>query len=110
MNRLIRTPTRRLIEVVPQIHIQLLSRAHIPRALVRPVHARHTPLQVVAAKRKCAIRVLGLGKRHGKRHIVDGALLGDIRVEQLDGRAGCGYELHELAGYDLELAGGRVVA
>jgi hypothetical protein len=41
---LIRTSTRRPIQVVPQVDIHLLSRTNIPRTLVRPVHTRNTPL------------------------------------------------------------------
>lgn len=36
MNRLIRTPTRRLVQIVAQVDVQLLSGTHIPRASIRP--------------------------------------------------------------------------
>jgi hypothetical protein len=109
MNRLIRTPRRRLIQVVPQIDVQLLPRANIPRRLIRAVHARNTPLQIVTAKRKRPVRVLRLGKRHAQAVVVDVARLADYAVEQLCRCTGRGYELHELAVDDLELTGCGVV-
>lgn len=110
MNRLIRTPSRRIIQIIPQIDIQLLSRTDIPRRLIRTTNTRDAPLQIITSKRKRAIRVLRLGKRHREREVVDDACLGDDGIEQFDGRAGGGHELHELAVDDLELAGGCGVA
>lgn len=110
MNCLICTPTRRLIQVIAQVNIQLLACTYVPRALVRPCDIRASPLQVVAAPCKRAVRVLGLGKGDGEGHVVDDTLGGHVGIEEFDGGAGCRYELHELAGDDLELAGGGVVA
>lgn len=110
MNRLIRTPGGSLIQVVAQIDIHLLPRAHIPRRLIRPVDARMAPLQIVAAPGELAVCVLGLGEGHGERVVVDGARFRDDGVEVLGWFAGARDELDELAVDDLELAGGGVVA
>lgn len=80
MDSLICTATGRLIQVVAQVDVQLLSCAHIPGTLVWPVHARNAPLKVIATPCKCAVCVLGLGEAYGERHVVDGALLGNIGI------------------------------
>jgi hypothetical protein len=110
MNRLIRTPRRRLIQIIPQIDIQLLLATHIPRTRIRPRHARHRPREPVALPRKFSVRVLGLRERHAQAVVVDVPRLADHGVEKLCGCAGRGHELHELSVDDLELARRRVVA
>jgi hypothetical protein len=90
MHGLIGTSTRRLVQVIAQINIQLLPCAHIPSTLVRSVHARNTPLEIISTPCKSAVCVLALGKADSERHAVDGALLGYYGVEELDGFAGRG--------------------
>jgi len=94
MHSLISAPTRRLIQVISQIDIQLLPRAHIPRTLIRSIDARNTPLKIISTPRKRTIRVLTLREADSKRHAVDGALLGYHGVKKLDRFTGCGNELN----------------
>lgn len=101
MNRLIRAPRRGHVQVVPQVDVKLLTRAHVPSALVWPVHTRNTPLQIVATKSERSVCVLAFGERDGQRVIVDDACLADDGIEQLGGSARCGNELDELAIDDL---------
>lgn len=105
MNRLIRTPTRSPIRIIPQIDIQPLPRTYIPRTLIRPIHPSNTPLQIIAAKCKRAVGVFALGECYGERHVVDDAGFVYNGVEQFDRVAGGGNELDELARDNLELAG-----
>jgi hypothetical protein len=110
MNRLIRTPSGRLIQIIPQIDIQLLLATDIPRTRIRPAHARHGPREPVALPRKRAVRVLGLGERHAQAVVVDVPRLADHGVEQFLCGARRRHELYELPVDDLELARGCVVA
>jgi hypothetical protein len=108
MNRLICTPRRRLIQVIPQVDIHFLSRTHIPRTRIRPLNTCFSPLQAVALPRKRTIRVLRLRESDAQAVVIDVARLADNGVEQFGGFAGCGDELDELAVYDLKLASGGV--
>jgi hypothetical protein len=109
MNRLIRTPGGRLIHIIPQVDIHLLPRTHKPRARVRPRKPTNTPLQVIPSKLERPIRILSLRKAHRKRHVIDDARLIHHAVQELLWLlARPGYELHQLAGHDLELARGGV--
>jgi hypothetical protein len=110
VNRLIRTSCWSLIQIIPQIDIHLLSGTHIPRTRIRPRDTRNSPRQAIALPRKRAVRVLRLGERDAQAVVVDVARLANNGVEQLFGFAGRGDELHELARYDLELAGRGVGA
>lgn len=104
MNRLVRTPRRRIVQVIPQIHVQLLARADVPRRLVRAIQPSHAPLQVVAAKCKRAVCVFRLGEADGERVAVDHFLGRNYGVEKFGRSARGGNELDELTVDDLELA------
>lgn len=110
MNRLIRTACRRLIQIIPQVNIQLLFRTDIPSGAVRPRDAGNTPGQAIALPRKRTVSVLRSREGHGQGVVVDVAGLAHDGVQQLGRRAGRGHELHQLAVDDLELARARVVA
>jgi hypothetical protein len=110
MNRLIRTPSGSLIQIIPQIDIQLLLATHIPRTRIRPAHACNRPREPVALPRKFPVRVLCLRERYAQAVVVNVPRLADHGVEKLCGGAGRGHELHELSVDDLELARRRVVA
>ena len=110
MHSLISASTRRLIQVIPQIDIQLLPSAHIPRTPIRSIDARNAPLKIIATPRKRTVRVLALREADSERHAVDGTLLGYHSVKKLDRLAGRGDELNQLAADDLELTCCFVVA
>jgi len=95
MNRLVRTPRRRLIHIITQVYVHLLPRTYKPRARIWPRNPTYTPLQIIAPKLERPIRVLALGKAHRKRHVVDNARLTHNGVQELLRLlAGPGDELH----------------
>lgn len=110
MNRRIRTPTRRLIQIIPQIDIHLLSRTHIPSTRIRPRDPTHSPLQSIPRERECTIGILLRAETHRQTITIDDFLGIHDSVQKLGRFARCANKFHELARYDLELAGGGVVA
>jgi hypothetical protein len=94
---LIRTSRRGLIQIVPEIDIQLLTRAHIPRTRIRPRDTCNSPSQAIALPRERAISVFRLGERDTQAVVVDIARLTHDGVEELFSFARCGNKLNELA-------------
>lgn len=80
VNRLIRTPSRSLIQVVPQIDEKLLVCTNVPGTRIRPGDAGSRPLQPVTLPCKRAIRVLGLGEGDAQAVIVDIPSLADDTI------------------------------
>ena len=110
VNRLVRTPTRRTVQVVSEIDIQLLPRAHIPRTQIRPRHPGYAPLQIIASPLERPIRVLLSAPRHRQTKIVQLPRLAHDCVQQLRRLPWPADELHELPVDDLQLSGRGVVA
>jgi hypothetical protein len=111
MDSLIGTSTRRSIQVVSKVDVQLLATANIPSCRIRPLNARNSPRQSITLKRKRAIAILRLAPRHTQTHVVDVSRLIHNSIQQhLRLHAGSGYQLDELPVNDLELACGCVIA
>jgi hypothetical protein len=103
VNRLVSTSTRRLVRIVAEIDVHLLSCADIPRTRIWTGYIGGAPLQVVASELESSIGILLVCKADSKGRVVDAPRLGDCRIEQLHGSARCGHQLHELPILDLKL-------
>jgi len=100
MNRLIRTPRRRHIIIIPQIDKKLLIRTNQPSTQIRPLNIRRAPLHSITTKHKRPIRILRRIKRHRQLHCRRGILF-HIRIQETP----ASNQLDKLSGNDLELAG-----
>lgn len=78
---LIRTPSRRPIQVRPQIDPQTLALAHIPRRDIRALNTGRTPSQSVALVSESAKRVLARSERDGQVSGGSAWCLADVGVQ-----------------------------
>lgn len=110
MNRLIRAPSWRLVQVVPQIDVQFLPCTNVPRTRIWPRYTGSSPRQTIALPCKLSVCVLRLAERDRERVVVDVARFAHDAVQQFCGLAWCRHELDELTVDNLELPCRSVVA